>query len=334
MKRLLPLLGLFVLFFAPAHAWAWSSADDQQLEAYLKSLHWTRNDLEQYLEKEYDTSIKEFGSFAELKDFLGEPLNDQTLQQVLDEYGLTKAELIDLLAAHGRSLDDYKFVDDLVFDLDEYTLGDTDEEDLSAIFESLGLTDEEIERVFTYLDSLDPDQVEKGMESIADRLIAFSDSLDENAESLTRAQAEALAGIFEDMLKVFQMHAKYYLVSDGHKKPITLAELFQMKDIGNATLLIELYDKDGNLLADLNVTPDLLNPDLINQAAKGAETTAKSLPAQPPAGKKAASATAKGGRLPDTASHVWDWMAAGGGLLASGGALLWLGARKRQAGVS
>ncbi len=137
--------------------------------------------------------------------------------------------------------------------------------------------------------------------ALSDRMMAFAEF--ESADELTAEQIAELLDISNDMLDILQLDVKYYLVKDGVKQPLSIQAMMTMTSTNGADLLIELYNKQGDFLADVILTKELFGSDLINETGKDlqeAEKIVKETPVK--ASTKAVQKTVKGGKLPNTAS--------------------------------
>ncbi|GHH99644.1 processed acidic surface protein [Neobacillus kokaensis] len=367
-KILLSLLLVFSLFPAVSKA----AIPDDQLTAFLAESNWKdKEELDSFLESFYYVSLEDFNSVDELKEVLGEPISDENLkqlledygfeseqelistlvengemeegenvrdvfryidaldstvsfyaheagtpitdenlQELLDGYGLTLEELKELLAKNDDSLENYEFIEDLDLAVSMY-LGGGEIFDLIA---KLGITDKEIEAVIAHLGTLDledPALMDK-MLNLESRLAAFEDF--DSADDLTDAQAAELGSIMKEMLDIFQMDAKYFLVKGDKKTEISLTQLLKIKDPNGSNLLIELYDKNGKFLADILITPDLFGSDLIEDTVKDIKKVEKVVKNP----QKEKPRTIKGGKLPNTAGNYSEGILAGLTLIGIG----------------
>lgn len=119
MKKLIPFTIAASLAIAalPASAFAIDS-NDPKLETYLNEIGMTSEELEEYLDSDGYT-LDDFQSVDELRNKLGEVLTEENLQRLLQEYGLTKEQLTQLLIDNGelepneKITDVFKFYNDL-----------------------------------------------------------------------------------------------------------------------------------------------------------------------------------------------------------------------------
>ncbi|MBD8112049.1 processed acidic surface protein [Priestia megaterium] len=352
MKKLGAILLSFLLFVGvfPTSSFAAASTFDADFNKYLKSVSQTRGfevtkDDVEYSLSLYDESLENFDTIADLEDFLGEPIaaDLHNVQDVYADFDLDKTSLNALLKENGQSLDDYVYLDDLYEDVGFYLEGDDwyeddesydeedasyddelSEEDLSGLLSfmqsELGLTSEELNRIEAHFTSLEDELSNEAtlnrLDQLGERLAAFEDF--DTASELSADQIAELMSIYKEMLSIFHLDAKFALVQGGNERPLSLTDLINLEELKNASLKISLYTTDGKFLADMVITGDMFNSDIITdtgkEVEKSAEAVAKPAQAQKPAVEKkqepvkkqtngAVQKTVKGGKLPETASN-------------------------------
>lgn len=352
MKKLGAILLSFLLFVGvfPMSSFAAASTFDADFNKYLKSVSQTRGfevtkDDVEYSLSLYDESLENFDTIADLEDFLGEPIaaDLHNVQDVYADFDLDKTSLNALLKENGQSLDDYVYLDDLYEDVGFYLQGDDwyeddesydeedasyddelSEEDLSGLLSfmqsELGLTSEELNRIEAHFTSLEDELSNEAtlnrLDQLGERLAAFEDF--DTATELSADQIAELMSIYKEMLSIFHLDAKFALVQGGNERPLSLTDLINLEELKNASLKISLYTTDGKFLADMVITGDMFNSDIITdtgkEVEKSAEAVAKPAQAQKPAVEKkqepvkkqtngAVQKTVKGGKLPETASN-------------------------------
>lgn len=352
MKKLGAILLSFLLFVGvfPTSSFAAASTFDADFNKYLKSVSQTRGfevtkDDVEYSLSLYDESLENFDTIADLEDFLGEPITADlhNVQDVYADFDLDKTSLNALLKENGQSLDDYVYLDDLYEDVGFYLEGDDwyeddesydeedasyddelSEEDLSGLLSfmqsELGLTSEELNRIEAHFTSLEDELSNEAtlnrLDQLGERLAAFEDF--DTATELSADQIAELMSIYKEMLSIFHLDAKFALVQGGNERPLSLTDLINLEELKNASLKLSLYTTDGKFLADMVITGDMFNSDIITdtgkEVEKSAEAVAKPAQAQKPAVEKkqepvkkqtngAVQKTVKGGKLPETASN-------------------------------
>ena len=279
MKRLsIIIASILLLSLFPAVSLAAPSEDE--VAEFVKETNWSEEGLIDHLEYFWDMNIEDFDTLEEMIEYLGEPIteenlqqllaeydfeneeelvallaengemettddvrdvfryidaldstvsfltytgteiNDETLKQLLNDYGLTKEELISLLEENDDSLENYEYIEDLDIMVSIYLGGDElpGKDEMNQILADIDLTDEELEALFAHFMTLDfenPDMLDKMMD-LESRLMAFGEF--DSAGDLTEAEIAELISIMQEMMDLFQLDAEFYLVKDG-KKP-------------------------------------------------------------------------------------------------------------------
>ncbi len=249
----------------------------------------------------------------------GTPINDENLQQLLKDYNLKSIEeLKALLKENDDALENYEYIEDLEWAVDFYINGDDYmDEELADLFTQIDLTDEEMEKLFAHLETLnweDPAFLDQMM-LLAERMMAFEDF--ETAEELSAEQVAELLSIFSEMKQLLQIETKYYLVVDGQKQPISMDTLMTMDSTNGHDLIMEIYNLSGEFLADIRITADMFGSDIIQETGKDIQTAEKIITA-PPAKTKPPVKTVKGGELPKTATSHVENIVLGLGFAAAG----------------
>jgi processed acidic surface protein len=351
MKKLGAILLSFLLFVGvfPTSSFAAASTFDADFNKYLKSVSQTRGfevtkDDVEYSLSLYDESLENYDTIADLEEFLGEPIaaDLHNVQDVYADFDLDKTSLNALLKENGQSLDDYVYLDDLYEDVGFYLEGDDwyeddesyDEEDtsyddelseedltdlLSFMQSQFGLTSEELDRIQAHFTSLEDELSNEAtlnrLDQLGERLAAFEDF--DTATELSADQIAELMSIYKELLSIFHLDAKFSLVQGGSEKSLSLTDLINLEELKNASLKISLYTTDGKFLADMVITGDMFNSDIITdtgkEVEKSAEAAVKPAETQKPAVEKkqepvkkqtnsAVQKTVKGAKLPETAS--------------------------------
>lgn len=251
-KILLPSALILHLFSGSAFA----QPPQEDIDALLAELDWEMEDLTEYLEY-YEESLDSFASAEELREYLGTPITPENLSTLLNDYELTREELDTLLADFGETLEDYKFIEDLEIAVGFYQDNDNMMLELENFLSDIGITEEEADRLFTHFESLDELSLEAEMEEIGARLESIM-MMDPEAEITEEQKAEILA-IWNEIMAKMHLSPKFYLVNaDGSKTPISFDELADMEEFPASALFIELFDTEGNLILDLQVSADML----------------------------------------------------------------------------
>ncbi|MBM7605609.1 processed acidic surface protein [Metabacillus crassostreae] len=319
MKKVISsLIAIFILFIGSIPAFA---IEKVELEEYANSIGITIEDLEDYLS--YDGySLDDFVTLEELVDYVGEPVTADSLQQLLSDYNMTEAELTDLLIGYGE-LEEGESIEDVfvyIYDVESIILLDLEaaSDEMMVLFEELGLTEEEVNRLFEHLEPLftnDPN-FEDELLKLADRMIAFEEF--ESVDELSSEQIAEIFNVFNELQNLLQVNVKYYLVSDGVKTSIDLNALLNLQNPKQGTsLLIEVFNLDGSFLLDVLFTPDMIGSDVIKETGKDIKETKE---ASIVVNKTEIKETVKGAKLPKTAGHYPEWIL--GGILLMGIAVI------------
>jgi processed acidic surface protein len=282
----------------------------------------TQEELEEYLSY-YDLTLNELKSAEELRETLGPAVTPETLQNLLKQYEMTEAELTELLMEYGELeegdsiIDTFHFIYDiediidLEMDYDEEEM-EYDEEEISdlmdGLFTEIGLTDEELDRFMNHLLPIVEDP------SFESRLMAISDRMNqleyfETIDELSAEQVAELLSIYNDLQSLLQIQFKFALIQDGVTTNLSLEALFQLKELANASLLVSIYDLNGNFLLDFTLTGEMIGSDLVketgNDMKQSTEVISKVAEVKKEKKKpaKPLHKTEKGGVLPKTAGN-------------------------------
>jgi processed acidic surface protein len=285
---------LSFLFIFIAQQTAFAALPQNQVDQILSELGWTTNDLTEYLDY-YELSIDDFETIEDLKSMLGTPITDENLADLLLQYEITRSELDTLLAEFGESVEDYFFIEDLDIALSFYLGHDEEMAELEAFMALIGLTDAEVDSLFTHFMELDETLLEQQMEDIISRLDPFF--MLEDTTKLTEAQEDELVAVLKDMMTILQLDPHFFLVDkNGVETAATFKELMGMEELYGNELLIQLYSTEGELLLDMQLSEEMLSSEfLIESGIEFAQV-----------GDLAGELTTLfHNRLPDTASSLW-----------------------------
>ncbi|WP_350300544.1 processed acidic surface protein [Peribacillus frigoritolerans] len=315
------LIVLFSLGSSGTIGFAATKINQDELNAYLSEVRMTQDELEEYLSY-YDLTLNELKSVEELRDTLGPAVTPETLQNLLKQYEMTEAELKELLIEYGELeegdsiIDTFHFIYDIedIIDLEM----DYDEEEMNydeeiidlmdGLFTEIGLTDEELDRFMNHLLPIIEDpSFEARLMTISDRMnqLEYFETIDE----LSAEQVAELLSIYNDLQSLLQIQFKFALIQDGVTTNLSLEALFQLKELTNASLLVSIYDLNGNFLLDFILTGKMIGSDLVKETGNDIKQSTKVIsqvvevkkekkkPAKPE------HKTEKGGVLPKTAGH-------------------------------
>ena len=324
MKKMLVALFAAIMVFGGSFPASAAVAPDE-LEKYLQEVQLSESEFESYLAS-YDLTVEDFEDIEEIRAVLGPRVTTESLNQLLDDYGMTREELESLLSEYGEleagaiiedsflfisDIEDYILLEEELNEMDE----GIDEEflaELAGIFGEIGITEEEMANLSAHLDRvMDDPAVLEQLESLSYRMMEFGEF--ETLDELTPDQLAELLAIVEEFKQLAQLEFSFYLVKDGTKTPISFESLLAIEDADGVSLLIEVYDLDGNLLLDAVLTGETINSDLITET--GETITDVTQDAAKPSEKQAS--TIKGGVLPDTAGNYGASLLFGAGLLGA-----------------
>lgn len=261
MKKVLAITLTLLMLLPVTSPMTLAAPPESEVNQVLNELGWTRQELEDYLAF-YEMKLDDFETTEDLQAMLGTPITDENLNDLLKDYSLTREQLNSLLAEFGESLDDYKFIEDLDGAVDFYVNHDEEMAESEAFLSQIGLTEEEIDRFFNYLISLDETALETEMENIEKNLAPFMEM--EDLTQLTPEQEQALVDIWEDMLNAFHLRANFYLVGKNETKTaVSFQDLMKLETLNGKQLLVELSDLQGNLLLDMQLSEEMLSSDFL-----------------------------------------------------------------------
>ncbi|WP_404455343.1 processed acidic surface protein [Oceanobacillus kapialis] len=302
---------------------------DKNLEIYLKDISEirgftvTREDIVASLAL-YEENLDNYKTVERVFEFLGEVIKADlsNLDYFTDMYDVSKAELLALMEENGLDINDYIFLDDLDVDISSYFHDSYLVEELSLLMKEYGLTEEEITRLEEHFLSIAEHWDEEALERIfalSERMLVF-ENFDEATE-LTPAQAAELLSIYQEAISLFQVKVDYSLIKDGKEEPLSLSALFAMTELVNADLKMSIYNLEGEFLADLIITGDMVDSDTVHetgQALSNSTEKPETAPVKKTVTSEAtATATVKGGELPKTASNYGMGSLAGLFLIAA-----------------
>ncbi|WP_026574229.1 processed acidic surface protein [Bacillus sp. UNC438CL73TsuS30] len=358
---------VLLLGFIPKLTFAAENSDfDADLETYLNEISEIRgftvskDDIEMSLSN-YDETLGNFKTVNGpdgLKEFLGEVIKSDysNLAYMKDDYGLSIEQLTSLLKENGEDLNDYVFVDDLdeavyfYLNPDDSRSGneldpDSIKELLTMFQDEFGLTDQELTNLTNHLKGLEeklstPEALDQ-MDKLAQRMEAFQQF--QTIDQLTADQIQELLSIYQEFITILELKIDYVLVKGENETPLTILDLLKMEELVDAKLKVTISDLDGNFLADLLITGEMVDSDTVKQVGKDLSTTtdkvkevvkAKPIAKHIVKGKKAVlhpvMKTVKGGELPNTAGNYVQNVLIGM-LLILGGAGLYFTFRRKAA---
>ncbi|WP_404445629.1 processed acidic surface protein [Sutcliffiella horikoshii] len=298
------------LFFSPLNAKA--APKEEEVDSYLKEIGWTRKDLDKYLAF-YEVSLDDFKDINHLQDELGTPINEENLLVMLETYDLTKEELEVLLSRFGEKVQDYTFIEDLEIAVDFYMTHEEEVARAEDFLVSMGFEAEEARQIFRHILSLPKDVLAKELERL-------QGMLDEEPNSV-----EKVFSLWTEFMEVFRVEADLH-VEDGSRVKVSQEVLMQPGWLEGKVVHLDLFDKEGSLLASAVMDEQIVAPSYV-------QSTGKELIHLGQVGVKM-SDELYSNRMPNTSSLYGVGMLAGLGLVVvAGGAMLMLnGARRVRKG--
>ncbi|MFC3885762.1 processed acidic surface protein [Bacillus songklensis] len=134
-----------------------------------------------------------------------------------------------------------------------------------------------------------------------------------------------IASIYEELLSIFKLKTSFSLVKGDSESPLSLSDLMGLEELKDANLKVTIYSTDGQLLADMIVTGEMVDSETVidagEQIEESAEDVTKTVEQQTAAKiekpkaplkaqkgkimakKSAEHKTVKGAKLPKTASN-------------------------------
>ncbi|MCH1627799.1 processed acidic surface protein [Fredinandcohnia quinoae] len=260
MKRFLMSFGIltFYLFFFSNGVSA--EVSQQELDNYFTKTGLTEDALKNYLSV-YDLTLKDFDSVTELTSYLGSPVTKQNLNTLLTKHNMNESDLQNILGGFGETVSDYLFIKDLETTVDFYFNHAEVLVEAEQMLSEIGLTEDEIDGLFLHFLSLKEISLDEKMRDISTNLEQY---FTYNTEAtLTSKQKKELLALYDDMISIFELAPKYYLVNGQSKEAIAYNELLNSTSLGGADLLVEIFNQDQEFLLDIKVTEDMLASDFI-----------------------------------------------------------------------
>jgi processed acidic surface protein len=250
----------------------------------------------------FSEELHEYVDFY-LNGWEGTPIDEENLLQLINDYGFDSKEALEqFLKENDDSIENYEYIEDLELAVDFYVNGAENIDEVYGLFTEIGLTDDELEKLFVHFETLDfedPAFLDELIE-LSERMMAFEEF--ETAEELSAEQIAELLDIFNDMLHLLDVDTTYYFTKDGEKQAVSFETLMKMDTTNGYDLLMEIYNNQGEFLADILLTADMFGSELIQETGKDIKQAKEIVTAEGSKGSKPPIKTIKGGKLPTTAS--------------------------------
>ncbi|MFS0863753.1 processed acidic surface protein [Fredinandcohnia sp. 179-A 10B2 NHS] len=262
-----------------------------ELQQFTNNTGLSEDELKEYLAV-YDLSLNDFETVNELVSYLGEPVTETTLQTLLTKHNINEDELHNILGGFGESVNDYLFIKDLEVTVDFYINHAEVLVEAERMLSEIGLNEDEIDGLFLHFLTLSDVNLEEKMKSINSNLEQYFSY--NKSDSFTSEQQQELLMIYDQMISVFELKPRYFLLKDGVKQAVAYNELIEMDTLDGADLLVELYRTNEEYLLDLRVSEDMLASDFIVERGEKLITVATLA--------NEMSISVHGNKLPDTAN--------------------------------
>ncbi|BBW97726.1 processed acidic surface protein [Geobacillus icigianus] len=293
-KRLIIIALVVTLSAFPLKADAISRSE---LEQYAASVGWTVSDLLAYLDR-YGLTAADFRTIDELKQWVGTPLTEPLFHDVLRRHRLTVEELEALLGQFGETVQDYLFVEDLDRAIRFYSQHNAAMQQINDLLGALGMNEQEVRKFSRHVASLSDPQLSGKLRALRARLRPF----EETEGPWTSEQRRELKAIWQEALALLELNAH------------CSADWSGIKAAGAEPLHVRLYNRQGEQVADVALTREMLSSGYIVRAGeKGIEAGLLALEMK---------GAMYGEKLPETASPYLARTLAGA-LLACAGLYLY-----------
>lgn len=240
---------------------------EEELQHYLHNLGWTKENLDSYLTA-YDLSVNEFDTMEELVEVLGTPINEYNVQNVLDKHGLLMEDLDDLLSQFGESTEDYSFIEELNKAVSFYLEHNHAMTGMIDFLSYIDMTEDEITQLFNHIGKIEKGPLLSRLQGINFRIDSLG-SLEEGSNLSLNQQKELLA-IFEDVVSIYQLNPTYEVIPvvENSNETISYNKITDIEAIRGKSVHVSLYTRQGELLADMSLTADMLTSDFVLQASE------------------------------------------------------------------
>lgn len=260
-------MGLVLYMLLGVSSSVLAAPPDEDLQLYLQKLGWTKEDLTEYLGT-YELSLEEFETMEDLVEVLGTPINESNVQNVLDSYGLSMDHLKELLAQFGETTEDYTFIEDLSKAVSFYIEHTEAMTGMSDFLSYVGVTDGELTRMFDHISKIEKGSLQAELQAINQRIDQLG-SVDET-NGLSEEQRIELLALFEDVMSIYQLNPTYQVspVLGTSNETISYNQLTDIDSIDGRSVKVSLFTSQGNLLADMTLSSDMLASDFVIQASE------------------------------------------------------------------
>ncbi len=261
MKRIT--ICMFVVFLLSMNVTAPTLAflieDDVRNE---QSISWDYKQIEQYLQV-FNKSLKDFTTIEQLKAFIGTPITAEDQSKLLSSYHLDVQDAKEMFLSYGDSLDTYISSEGLQIALDFYQLHGAKLLDLTEQFSILGITKEEIEKLFIHLSKLHEKTLVSKMELYSSQMNSIGSF--QHSQEISDYDKTDLLQTWIHLLISLALEDRYYLDTEQGLKKLSMKELLKLEDLHGSDLIIKLHNYHGDFILDLRLSHELIAPATIKQ---------------------------------------------------------------------
>jgi processed acidic surface protein len=266
MKKVIEMAVLFLLILHVYGDTVLAAVTEDEVQLVREAKGISRERLQEMFDY-YEMTLADFANAEELSEFIATPITEETLAFLLDQYSMTRQELDHLLEDFGMTVEEHFSIEELDLTIDFARNHDSMLEDLEQFLTSIGLTEEESEKLFAHFEGLDELQLEARMEEVGTRLEELM-MLEPEAE-LTNSEKQELESIWVEMMSAFDLKAKFYQMNtNGERTAVSFAALSELTDFTGMSLVVELFNTAGELLLDVQLSEDMLSGDFVLNAAE------------------------------------------------------------------
>lgn len=233
-----------------------------ELKQYLVNLNWTNEQLENHLQF-HNKNINDFDSFNDLQKFLGTPINNENLNNLLGNHDLEYNDLEMLLGEFGETIDDYQFIEDLELDVEFYLSYQEDFTVVNDFLSIFGLTEEELHNLFTHFSQINDDNMNEKLTSLRQSIYELNGNRED--EQLSNNEIQHVFYFWQQLFEAMQLNSIVYLENNESMAEAEFSQLVRANVQGyNMEML--LYNNEGHLLATLNMSEEQLNSYLMYES--------------------------------------------------------------------
>ncbi|MFE7060675.1 processed acidic surface protein [Sutcliffiella sp. NPDC057660] len=257
MKRFVAMISMLVLVISIAGTpgSVLAAPTENEVDNYLKEIGWTRHDLDTYL-KFYEVNLDDFRDIEHLQAELGTPINKDNLHGMLDSYNLTEEELEILLSRFGEKVQDYTFLEDLEIAVDFYLTHEEEVARAEDFLVSVGFQAEEARLIFQHILGLPNEDLQAELDLLKQKVAEEPNSV------------EKIFSLWSDFMNAFDVTANLHMENRESKEAITQEQLLQPGWLEGKTVHLELFNQEGELLANAQMNDQIISPSYVQQTGK------------------------------------------------------------------